>query len=189
MYDIKYDASYEKAMYVFSLIFGLGFVVTGIYFGSFAYFFSFLGLIIMLIGIAGLHTVKKQIDAINRLNESGILLKNIPYKLVTLDNGSNIILINEFKLPNGDLIKIGDNENIDGIIRDVGDHVDVVIDPNDYSNYYVNYEVNRIGGNKKEDFYITDEEIKIEKNKKVYKYPKNFTFGNVDIHTKLNNKK
>ena len=59
MYDIKYDASYEKAMYVFSLIFGLGFVVTGIYFGSFAYFFSFLGLIIILIGIAGLHTVKE----------------------------------------------------------------------------------------------------------------------------------
>lgn len=41
MYDIKYDASYEKATYVFSLFFGLGFVVTGIYFGSFAYFFLF----------------------------------------------------------------------------------------------------------------------------------------------------
>lgn len=122
------------------------------------------------------------------MNESGILLKNIPYKLVTLDNGSNIILIDEFKLPNGDLIKIGDNENIDGIIRDVGDHVDVVIDPNDYLNYYVNYEVNRIGGNKKEDYYITDEEIKNEKNKNVYKYPNNFNFNNFNFKKGKNKK-
>ncbi len=116
--------------------------------------------IIPLISIAlGGMLVAKSKNALKRiaiLNKSGKLVKNIPYKIedanMVVNGVQGIRIVIDYALPNGSMVTLKGDPRYDGMISDNGT-VDLVIDENNPDIYYIDFEINRISGNRPEDFF------------------------------------
>ena len=163
---------------------------------EFTLMFLLLPGVFMIVGGLGIANVFKRVKQIKRLNQVGILYKNIPYDLVPTGmtvNGVDILKpIVKFKLPNGELVSLAGDARHDRITRDGDGYIDLVLDPENYDNYFLDYDINRMGGNRPEDFYKSLEELKRDEENKYnnvqnnnssnnsYKYPNDFSFGKYD---------
>ena len=108
----------------------------------------FIKIIIDLIGII------KILNIIKRLQKRGKLFKNVPF---CVDFKNNHFVTVTFRLSNG---------NIESFTRkflfydkkiDSERFIDILLDENNIRDYYIDFNINRIGGNLKEDYYIEDD--------------------------------
>ena len=89
--------------------------------------------------------IDKDIVRVNKLAKEGMLIKNMPYELVESGNvimGKPVYCIKvDFKFENGTVIPLTSNPKFDGVDRDKDNSADLLIDKNDYSNYYIDFEI------------------------------------------------
>lgn len=82
---------------------------------------------------------------VNKLAKEGMLIKNMPYELVESGNvimGKPIYCIKiNFKFENGTVLPLISNPKFDGVDMEKEKSVDLLIDKNDYKNYYIDYEI------------------------------------------------
>lgn len=91
------------------------------------------------------------------MNEHGKLVKNIPYTL----EDTNVTIMNKvIKKPVinyvtqlGEVIKLEGDPRYDHKTSDADNMVDLVIDENDLTNYFIDFEINRLSGNLSSDYY------------------------------------
>lgn len=104
----------------------------------------FIGIILFIIGIIKRKKVKKSIDRINKLATTGMLVKAMPYKLIntgTMVLGKYYKCIQVvFKNSAGIEIPLYSETKHDAEMKD-NETVDLLIDPDDYSNYFIDYEI------------------------------------------------
>ena len=131
---------------------------------NFLIIFVILPLIIIVVEIINLKKVRKRLKIISELNKSGKLIKNLTYNLESTNLKVNGVDVERpvvlYTLPSmetitlyGDAIK--DNKEVD----DIG-FIDLVIDENNPDNYFLDFNINRISGNLKDDYYSNEEENK-----------------------------
>lgn len=110
--------------------------------------------------IINFRKINKRLDVIKRLNQTGKLVKNLPYHLVDtgiIVNNRNIKkIVVDYTLPSGSIVKLSSDFRYDNKTSDSDGLVDLVIDEKDCSNYFIDFEINRITGNLKEDYYNKD---------------------------------
>ena len=98
----------------------------------------------------------KKIKKIKKLNETGKLVKGLPYSLENTNvsiNGQALKRIKvEYRLKTGELTTL-----TSGLIFDTkksdSNTVDLLIDENDSDNYFIDFEINRKNGNLPDDYY------------------------------------
>ncbi len=110
-----------------------------------------------IVGIVLLTKVNKRIKSIKELNERGKLVKNLPY---TLENTGTIINgvaiqrpVVSYKLPTGIMVSLYGEPRYDQKTSDDDGMVDILIDENNPDNYFVDFEINRLSGNRPSDYY------------------------------------
>ena len=101
---------------------------------------------------------KKTLKRINSLNQNGKLVKNLPFHIedtnTTVNGVQGIRIVVDYNMPNGTVVTLKGDPRYDGKISDSDNKVDLVIDENDPEKYYIDFEINRISGNKPEDYYV-----------------------------------
>ena len=124
------------------IIFGLTFSIT-----SLAVTIPFVIISIIFISISKSMKKKAQenILRVKKLAMEGFLVKNMPYKLVssgTIINNQPIYCIQvEYENPSGQKISLQSEPRYNNKLSDKNGTVDLLIDPNDYSNYYIDLEI------------------------------------------------
>lgn len=209
-YFVFFVAGIMCAVIIFSL--SLGFSVMPEFPKLLFYIFYILPITFFLIGAVNIVKIFNRIDIVKHLNQSGQLYKNLPYKLMPSGssiNGREVMYpVAKFKLPSGEEIELKGDARFDYVDRDVDGYIDLVIDPNDYSKYFLDFNINRLEGNRDSDFYKSIEELDREKEKEemeqrkleeekrkreqekyAYNYPTGFTYGNYDSSVDPKNKK
>ena len=123
----------------------------------FIYLFYLIPLVFILIGFFGLKSNKKRIKSIMDLNNKGKLVKNLPYRLErtgTVINNRPVLRPGvDYKLPNGSIVTLYGDGRYDFKESDEDGMVDIIIDEQNPSNYYIDFEINRLSGNREEDYY------------------------------------
>jgi len=88
---------------------------------------------------------QENILRVKKLAMEGFLVKNMPYKLVssgTVINNQLIYCIQvEYENPSGQKISLQSEPRYNNKLSDKNGTVDLLIDPNDYSNYYIDLEI------------------------------------------------
>lgn len=100
---------------------------------------------------------KAKLESINKLKQNGKLIKNLPYKLVesgiVVNNVPLLRPVVDYTLPTGATVPLYGDVRYDKKYYDSDGMMDLLIDENDPTNYYMDFEINRIGGNLPEDYY------------------------------------
>lgn len=107
----------------------------------------FLFVAILLLGIS--IYVKKQhkalIKKIDYLKQHGTLIKGLDYKVKNSNievNGNNVpILVVTYESKSGKTMSLESEPKYNGILNNEDGTVDLLIDENDYSNYYIDFEI------------------------------------------------
>ena len=127
------------------------------------------GIGLLLTGIGAVSVIKKRkyIKKAKYLATNGKLIKNIPYTMEptnTSVNGRTIekIAIN-YTPPNGLTVHLTGNPRFDGKDSDEDGLVDLLIDPNDSSNYFIDFNIN-YSGNVQVEYYNNPEDISAQNN-------------------------
>lgn len=131
--------------------------------------FTLLGGICAGLGINNIIKSRKRIKLIKYLNQNGMLVKKLPYYMedtnVTVNNHRVQRPVVDYRLPSGSTIKLYGDGRYDRKYSDQDGFVDLLIDPNDFNNYFIDFEINRLGGNLDSDYYKpTEEELARMKN-------------------------
>ena len=100
---------------------------------------------------------KEALKRIAILNKSGKLVKNIPYKIedtnTTVNGVQGIRIVIDYALPNGSMVTLKGDPRYDGMTSDADGMVDLVIDENNPDIHFIDFEINRISGNRPEDYF------------------------------------
>lgn len=119
--------------------------------------FLLIPIIFILVGGLSIKKVNKRIKLINELNQTGKLVKNLPYRLEktgTVVNNQPILRpVVDYTLPSGSVIQLFGDPRHDRKNFDADGMVDLLIDENNPDNYYIDFEINRLSGNLSEDYY------------------------------------
>ena len=119
----------------FSLVFSAAFIIIPL----------IVAIPFILIGRNGIKDVDKQIEKLKKLSKTGILIKNLKYEVVstgTVINGRKIYAIKvNYTTKSGVKIPLTSEEKHDGQLSREDGTVDLLIDPNDHSNYYIDFEI------------------------------------------------
>ena len=99
-----------------------------------------------LIGIIGISSTYKNVKKVKKLAKTGTLIKGLPYKLIDSNTSINeetlpAILV-EYTLPSGETREFYGAPRYDFKTRDEDGLVDLLIDLDDPSNYYVDFDIN-----------------------------------------------
>ncbi len=97
------------------------------------------------LGIMQFKSVNNQTKKLKKLSTTGVLIKNLDYKVVssgTVINGQDIKCIEVIYKPKEDVeIPLRSEAKFDGKLSRKDGTVDLLIDPNDHSNYYIAFEI------------------------------------------------
>lgn len=89
--------------------------------------------------------IENNMDKIKQLEKKGILVKNLPYELKIVDKkqvGKKIYYIHVvFEIEKGRTLSLKSEPRYLGALGRENGTVDVLIDPDDYSNYYIDFEI------------------------------------------------
>lgn len=137
--------------------------------GTLYVFFGIFAIAFGVIGFTNVSKINKKIRTIKYLNYNGTLVKQLPYHMENTNLEVNGVRIKrpvaEYRLPNGEVVKLLGEGRHDRKVRDEDGYVDVLIDLNDPSKYFLDFEINRLTGNLDSDYYKpTKEEIERMKN-------------------------
>lgn len=156
---------------------------------TFLLFFTLLPILFIIVAVVNINKVNKRVKKILELNKTGKLVKNLPYRL---ENSGTIVNdvplqmpVVDYVLPNGlNVTLCGDVRN-ERKTCDSDGMVDLVIDENNPDNYFIDFEINRIGGNLPQDYYQQNSSSSFENgnrgNQPVYNqnlYSNNYNQGN-----------
>lgn len=120
-------------------------------FNLFSLIFILFSLIFVIVG--GIKCLKgvKQIKKVKKLNETGTLVKQLPYRMVPSGMAVNEVRIMcpivSYTLPNGTTLELRGTPRYDHRYSDSDGMVDLLIDLNNPDNYYIDFEINRLSGN------------------------------------------
>ena len=96
----------------------------------------------------------KKIKRLKKLNKTGKLVKGLPYSLENTNvsvNGQTLLRIKvEYRIPTGELETL---TSYPILKKSDSNTVDLLIDENDTTNYYIDFEINRKNGNLPDDYY------------------------------------
>lgn len=131
--------------------------------------FTLLGGLAAGVGFNNVFKSRKRIKMIKYLNQNGMLVKNLPYYMEDTNVSINNHIIQrpvvDYRLPSGSTIKLYGDGRYDRKYRDEDGFVDLLIDPNNFNNYFIDFEINRLSGNLDSDYYKpTEEELSRMKN-------------------------
>lgn len=107
--------------------------------------FFIIGVILVVVA----HNMKKKalanIERVKKLAKTGVLIKNMPYELRatgTIINGVPINCIEvKYESKNGRLIPLKSEPKYNEVMGGESGTADLLIDPNDFSNYYIDFEI------------------------------------------------
>ena len=120
--------------------------------------FMIIPIVCIAIGIGTFVKGNKRIKIINELQTTGKLVKNLPYRMENTGTVINGVPIQkpvvDYVLPNGTTVTLDGDARNDRKKMDADGMVDLLIDPNNPENYYIDFEINRISGNLPEDYYV-----------------------------------
>lgn len=124
---------------------------------NFLLIFYILPIVFISLGAILIRNINKRIKIINELNKNGKLIKNLPYRLENTNVSINGIaikrLVIDYTLNNGTVITLRGDGRFDKKHFDHDGMVDLLIDENNTENYYIDFEINRLTGNRPEDYY------------------------------------
>lgn len=99
----------------------------------------------------------KRLKPLKILNQKGKLVKNIPYRVAPSEamiNGDPVPCpVVDYTLPNGSTIVLYGKPKFDFKLPEEDNFIDLVIDEENPTNYYMDYNINRILGNLPTDYY------------------------------------
>lgn len=114
-------------------------------------------IIIIVFSVISINKVNKRIKAIKILNQKGKLVKNLPYRLensgTVVNNVPIQIPVVDYTLPSGSTVTLYGDARYDKKSGDADGMVDLVIDEDNPSNYFIDFEINRLSGNLAQDYY------------------------------------
>ena len=120
------------------------------------YFVLFIPIIFLFVGVINVFKISKNIKRIKQLNKTGKLVKNLQFSMEDTGaeiNGNRVQrLVVDYTLPNGTTLTLRGDPRYDYKYDDDDHMVDLVIDENNTDNYFIDFEINRIGGNLPEDY-------------------------------------
>lgn len=130
-------------------------------------FFLVVPIVFLIIGIKNIIRINKRLKQISELNKKGKLVKNLPYYLEDSNISINNVRIKkpavEYTLPSGTSITLYGDDRLDKKLADRDGLVDLVIDLDNPDNYFIDFEINRLSGNLKEDYYNNNHNKNINK--------------------------
>lgn len=145
---IKYKAEKPSYCILKGGNMGKGFVVMGLGFP----------MLCMILGIKDTIKILVRIRTIKKLNKTGKLIKNLPYhmKCVGTDPNDKKLMkpIVAFTLPDGTPLVLEGDVRYDLKHSDADGLIDVIIDEKNPKRYFMDFEINRLTGNLKEDYYV-----------------------------------
>lgn len=104
-------------------------------------FLPILSLFIPFNGLIGIIDIKKNITKMKWLSINGTLIKNLEYEVIRKGSrrfGSYYIVVN-YKHPNGEVIRLVSDRKY--FLFDRPKYVDLLIDPNDTNNFYIDFHI------------------------------------------------
>lgn len=128
----------------------------------------------IIVGLKNMSKEIKRLKQVEELNRKAVLYKNVPYVLERTNMKVNNVRLRKpvinFQLPGGISIRLeGDPRHDTAQIPREG-LIDVLIDPNDTSNHYIDFNIDRLDGNRPEDYYKSiNEQPKVEQ--QIYNQP------------------
>lgn len=132
--------------------------------------FIMVSIICILVSIVNFHKINKRVKKINILNKKGRLVKNLPYRLektkMVINNVPILRPVVNYPLSSGTIITLYGDYRYDGKTNGDNGMIDLVIDEKDPNNYFMDYSINRIGGNLVTDYYNSEQKFDI--NQDVY---------------------
>ena len=118
--------------------------------------FLFIPILFIVVAVVNFVKVNKRVKVINELNKNGKLIKQLPYHLENTNMVINGVPIQrpviDYTLPSGLTITLYGDPRHDNKQVDSDGLVDLVIDENNPENYYIDFEINRLGGNLPQDY-------------------------------------
>ena len=122
----------------------------------FVLMFMLIPLSFMLIGGINIWKLLKKLSDVKYLNKHGKLVKKLPYCLENSNVTVNDVKIKQpvicYILPDGNIVVLHGGPRFDRKLRDEDGCVDLVIDENNPTKYFIDFEINRKGGNLPQDF-------------------------------------
>lgn len=115
------------------------------------------GALLTVVGTMVMIKGEKKIKKIKELNKYGKLVKNLPYRLepsgITVNNVPVQRPVVDYTLASGVKVTLYGDPRMDRKVADADGKVDLIIDENDPSNYFIDFEINRLTGNLSSDYY------------------------------------
>ena len=107
--------------------------------------FIFIGIGLVIGSKRSIKKTKANIKRVEKLAKTGVLIKNIPYELKptgTIINGKPIQYIQVlYESTSGKKIPLDSEPKYNGVMGNKDGTADLLIDPNDISNYYIDFEI------------------------------------------------
>lgn len=119
--------------------------------------FSIIPIIFIYIAIFNIKKINKRVKAILELNQTGKLIKNLPYRLEDTNMTVNGVPIKrpviDYTLSSGTQVTLYGDARHDGKHWDEDGMVDLLIDETNPDNYYIDFEINYLSGDMAQDYY------------------------------------
>ena len=123
---------------------------------TFLYLMLILPIVFIAVGLVNIIKTQKRVKQIKELNETGKLVKNLPYSMERTSmsfNGRRIQRpVVEYVLPSGQKVTLKGDPRYDYQESDQDGMVDLIIDEQNPDNYFIDFEINRISGNLPQDY-------------------------------------
>jgi hypothetical protein len=114
--------------------------------------------VFIAIGWIFIHKTNVRVRQVEALNQTGKLVKGLPYRLensnIEINNRPLMKIVVDYRLPTGETITLEGDPRYDRKNEDEDGLVDLVIDESNPKNYYLDFEINRVGGNRSDDYYV-----------------------------------
>lgn len=128
-----------------------------------------LGAVCAAVGFSMKQKVSKEVKKAKYLSQNGKLIKGIPYRMEdtgTVVNGRTIQrIVIDYILPTGSTITLRGNPRYDKFTNQNG-LADLLIDPNDNDNYYIDFDI-KYSGNVQVENYKYQNQVNINQNQNV----------------------
>ena len=136
------------------------------YAGSVSWFLLIGGALGALFLVVGVIMLRKNLNVVKKakyLSKHGKLIKGIPYRMVdtnTIINNRRVQRIEiNYTLPSGSTIILVGNPRYDFKTFDDDGLVDLLIDPNDPNNYFIDFEINYTGNVQVETYSVPNQQV------------------------------
>ncbi len=120
--------------------------------------FMLMPTIFIVIGWIFIHKTNVRVKKVEALNQTGKLVKGLPYRLeqsnIEINERPLMKIVVDYRLPNGETVQLEGDPRYDRKESDEDGKVDLVIDEQDPKNYFIDFEINRVGGNRTSDYYV-----------------------------------